>query len=380
MFAVGESSFTRNSWIASVRTPRYLNTEECIHRFREWRSGRGGLNPPKNNEKGLILKVSVQNFKTFKKFLGIDDENESGKFPTYTYNRALSTLTIQCSPSSIHEKAVTTISKGFTFAFGTLPVNTQDKIDTVTNEKYDNFKGKYAGSEKIADLAVQVENDTGVREAKFIVEIGLSESYQKLVQDAELWLKGTETVKIVMLVKLHENPPYRCPTHNRSDEEFDALKFPSKEDINEQCFSISGEYGPATYKDLVWVGEISGYIEFWGLDEISKLACVKGDRIDLLSADKPNKTMDKYLSMSNFVPGMHHPIHFNSHWAAYLRSLKHYIGQLAASRCRTTLKDRYGRTNTTDYEFMPPSPVNSLSGSSSFSTPSPNSPSSANSP
>jgi len=188
-------------------------------------------------------------------------------------------LTIQCSPSSIHEKAVTAISKGFILAFNTLPEKTQDKIDTVTNEKFDNFHGRYRGSEKIADIAVQVENDIGIREPKFIVEIGLSESYEKLVQDAELWLQGSKTVEIVMLVKLHEDPPYRCLTYDLTDEEFNALQFPLKEEINEQYFVISGEYGPARYKDLIWVGEISGFIELWGLDERSGLASRKGDRI-----------------------------------------------------------------------------------------------------
>jgi len=76
---VGDSGSTHNTHVVSVRASRFSNTEECIHRFREWLSGRGGLSPPKNNEESLVLRVSVQNFGKFKKFLGLDDENESAR-------------------------------------------------------------------------------------------------------------------------------------------------------------------------------------------------------------------------------------------------------------------------------------------------------------
>ncbi|PUU78187.1 hypothetical protein B9Z19DRAFT_1127233 [Tuber borchii] len=282
-------------------------------------------------------------------------------FPTYTYNKASSTLTIQCSPSPIHKKAISLISTGFILARDALSDDIQSKIDIVTNEKFDNFHGRYSGSEKIPDLAIQVANNFGVSEPRFILEVGLSETYEKLVQDAELWLYGSRTVNIVMLIKLQEDPSYSCPTRDLTDSEFKALGFPLKEEINEECFVVTGEYGPARYKDLIWVGGITGFVELWGIDEASGVASAKGDpgRINLLNADKCRESIDKHVSMSNFVAGNEDPIHFN--WGTYLKNLKRFIKQLAASRCRTTLKDRDERTNAADYDFVPPSPASSFS-------------------
>ena len=78
-FTARETGVTRNTCVASARSSRFYSTEECVYKFREWRSGRGGLSPPKNNEKPLIMKVSINNFKDFKIFLGAGDENESAK-------------------------------------------------------------------------------------------------------------------------------------------------------------------------------------------------------------------------------------------------------------------------------------------------------------
>lgn len=69
--------------------------------------------------------------------------------------------------------------------------------------------------------------------------------------------------------------------------------------------------------------------------------------------------------MHNFVSGNHNLIRFN--WKTYLKNLKRFIGQLAASRCRTTLIDRNGRTNASDYDFLPPSPTSSFSSALSTS-------------
>jgi len=205
------------------------------------------------------------------------------RFPVYTYNRVSSTLTIQCSASPIHEKAVALISTRFILARNALPENIQSKIDIVTGEKFNNFFGRYRGSEKVPDLAIQVENNMGVCEPKFILEVGLSEPYEKLRQDAELWLNGTETVEIVMVIKLHEEPPYHCPTQDLLDDEFNGLQFPSKEAINDQLFFVDDDYGPARYKNYVWVGRITGFVELWGRDEVSGLATPLGNPSQIVS-------------------------------------------------------------------------------------------------
>ena len=167
-----------------------------------------------------------------------------------------------------------------------LPANTQRKIDIIALKKYQYFfHGKYDGSEITPDLAIQTYNDKGFEEVKFVLEVRLSESYEELVENAQLWLEGTNTVSIVMLIKLYEDPPYNGPTHDLTDEEFNALQFPPIEEINMQRFTVDGQYGPATYKGLTWVGSISGFIEIWGVEGASRSACRISDRIVSCSQD-----------------------------------------------------------------------------------------------
>ena len=174
--------------------------------------------------------------------------------------------------------------KGLYGALFALPAKTQSKIDIIAPKNYQHFYGKYDGSEITSDIAVQIQTDIGLK-VKFALQVGLSESYEKLVEDAQLWLEGTKTVSIVMLVKLYEDPPYNGPTYDLTDEEFDALQFPPTEEIDQQSFVVDDQYGPATYKGLTWVGSISGFIEIWGLKGASRSACRISDRMVSYSQD-----------------------------------------------------------------------------------------------
>ena len=88
-----------------------------------------------------------------------------------------------------------------------------------------------------------------------------------------------------MLAKLYEDPPYNGPTHDLTDEEFDALQLPQFEEIDQEIFAVDGQYGPATYKGLTWVGSISGFIEIWGLKGTSRSAYRISDRMVSYSQD-----------------------------------------------------------------------------------------------
>jgi len=97
----------------------------------------------------------------------------------------------------------------------------------------------------------------------------------KLVKDARVWLEGNETVSLVKLVRFKlEDPCYRCPMQNLTESEFAELEFPPMNEIMHQPFMLSGllakrksGYGPAVHKGFVWVGNFSGFFEFWALGE-----------------------------------------------------------------------------------------------------------------
>lgn len=59
------------------------------------------------------------------------------------------------------------------------------------------------------------------------IEIGFSDTYEELVENARLWIEGQHDVKTVILVTVVEDPPYRSPTHKSREDEIQGLGFPS---------------------------------------------------------------------------------------------------------------------------------------------------------
>ena len=195
----------------------------------------------------------------------------SVRIPRYSYNSSSSTLTFQPMSSTIHQSLLWTISQGYAAAHLSLPPSFKSRIRVVRNARYGLFEGIYTGSKKVPDLALGIKNNMGVGEVKFVAEVRFSESYEELVQDAKLWLGGNGTVSLVMLVKLGEDPCYRS-IQNLTESEFSELEFPPIKKIEDQPFTITGPYGPVEYKGFKWVGEISGLLEFWMLDPVTRLA------------------------------------------------------------------------------------------------------------
>jgi hypothetical protein len=183
-------------------------------------------------------------------------------------------------PSPVHESITSIITDGFAIAKGTLPAPIRRKINAVANQDFTGFGGQYRWSEKIPDLAIEFENAAGELEAKFILEVGFTETYEDLVRDAKLWLEGKPGVCTVMVVKFEETPSFRCPARGLDDEQLERLEFPEASEIDELNFIIQPEYGPVRYKGLEWVGCIStAFAEVWRRHPVSGLATQSGNRI-----------------------------------------------------------------------------------------------------
>jgi hypothetical protein len=183
-------------------------------------------------------------------------------------------------PSPIHESVTSIFNEAFFTAKAGLPASVKSKICTVTNQEFNNFGEQYEGSNKTPDFAVQFESAEGDVEVKFILEVGFSETYDDLVQDAKMWLEGRRDVSMFILVKFKETPNYRCPVRDLDGEDFEQLGFPKATELRTSNFSLVGDYGPAMYKGLVWVGQISAaFMEIWKRDPITRLATRKGNPI-----------------------------------------------------------------------------------------------------
>ena len=182
-------------------------------------------------------------------------------------------------PFAVHESITYPFSCGFFGAVAGLPLSVRSRMNIATKQDFRGFTGRYSGSSKTPGLAVKFENAAGEHEIKCVVEVGFSETYEDLVEDARLWLEGKEEVSLVVLVKFTENPGYQCPARDLDDEELERLEFPEPADIRVRDFTSAGEYGPVMYNGLQWVGQISeAFMELWRRDPDTGLAFRDGRR------------------------------------------------------------------------------------------------------
>jgi hypothetical protein len=109
------------------------------------------------------------------------------------------------------------------------------------------FGGQWEPSGKQHDLGMKVRDSAGDYTLKWVLKIGLSETYEKLKDDVRLWLEGSDEVSMVKLIKIHETPRYDCPIPIDQDPE--QLGIPSnKQEIIQGDIILGGQLGPATYK------------------------------------------------------------------------------------------------------------------------------------
>ncbi|PUU81780.1 hypothetical protein B9Z19DRAFT_970611 [Tuber borchii] len=335
--------------VAPIGHSNSTHVEKCIQKFNDWHGRKNPLGLCEDEQDRLAMSLSISDFLEMKKVLKIDEDE---KFPRYCYDVSSATLTIQRMPSPIHEQVVSTVADGFSTLRKSLPTNYRRSIQIVTNQVFDEFDGRHDGTEKTPDTAVKITDAAGMPHVRFILEVGLSESYEMLVRDARTWLEGNNHVTLVMLVKLEENPPYVCPVKDLTDEEFEHLKFPDRKSINVKTFTLEGDYGPATYMGLAWVGEISGFLEVWERDKISGMAQITAagriNLFDLLNTQSSLFTLRDFMELP--VEGDHKVL---INWDDYFSNLGINICELAAYRCRRMLKDRAGRADIRDADYEP---------------------------
>ncbi|PWW78078.1 hypothetical protein C7212DRAFT_363029 [Tuber magnatum] len=324
--------------------------DQWLKRFEDWKGGKERF----CMEKELEIPMTPRDFLRFKHILDIDNKD---RFPKYSFNASSSKLIFERMPSPIHEQVVSIVSAGFNLARNSLPSTTQRKIDIVYNQTFSTFLGDYKNFEKVPDTAVKVVNSAGIREVKFVLEVGWTESYNMLVQDAKTWLEGTKNVTAVMLVKLLEDPVYRCPTRHLSDMEFAREEFPNNDEITQDLFTLEGPNGPAWYKGYRWVGTITGFMEIWKRDAVTGSARRTVGPMYHLDMSNHNYV---YFFLSDFMDVTeeeNHPIPFN--WGIFHENLGLDIRELAVDRCGRMLKGREGHLNLQDSDYQPLSPAGS---------------------
>lgn len=113
------------------------------------------------------------------------------------------------------------------------------------------------------------------------VEVGFSESYEQLLADMELWLKGSlGKVRAVVIISLTETPKY-------SGKPF--LSEPTGESDPDALPARRGPHGPLYRGKDILVGAITGFLEVWRYNAETNTT-ERESHISVLPADPENST------------------------------------------------------------------------------------------
>jgi hypothetical protein len=250
--------------------------------------------------------------------------------------------------SPIHQSIISQLNDEIITSRATLPAYLRPQTQVLWGQKFDAFEGQWSGSEKEPDLGIEVCNADNEIDLKWALEVGFSELYEQLKHEAQLWLEGSSQVSMVTIVQFCETPRYHCPLPKELDPR-EVLGIPSDfKAIQQKDVILEEDYGPATYKGLRWVEQISeDWMETWVRDTHGK-AIQRGNRIDLMHANQVE------LEFNFLPPG--YPQMIMIDLKKFRLTLQHAIRKMAASRCRNALYTylkRHGETLSDDPDYQP---------------------------
>ncbi|KAK3937710.1 hypothetical protein QBC46DRAFT_391996 [Diplogelasinospora grovesii] len=165
---------------------------------------------------------------------------------------------------------------------------------------------------------------------KWALEVGCSQNYNSLKENARLWLEGMpDEVDMVVLVYFQEDPPYRCPLPKTQNPNTRGIPLNLRA-IHARDVTCQDSLGPATYKGLTWVGRIAKIsMETWVRDGDGK-AKQEGLAKDLLH----EATME--IPVGDLLPPPYHGsivVNLNR----FRRRLPTDIRSQACNRCQTAV-------------------------------------------
>ncbi|XXG96791.1 YAP1-binding protein 1 [Hypoxylon texense] len=256
-------------------------------------------------------------------------------YPRLSYNSSTSELFVQCMPTPLHQSISNVINEEFIAAKGSLSRDLRSRTRLSWGVEQNNFRGRWYDSNKQPDMAIEVCDANGTPKMKWVLETRFSETYERLVDDARLWLEGTSEVAMVVLVKYNETPRYRCPVDLSDDSgnKLEELGVPSdRGDIVYEDVCLEEPFGPATYRGLTWVGQITEvFLEIWARGEDGK-AVQHGTRQDLL------RTAQMHIPFDNIFPhGYFTAITIDSE--IFRSELSVEIKKMAGFRCRELVRN-----------------------------------------
>ena len=175
-------------------------------------------------------------------------------------------------PSGVHERLVSYFIGRHEVAKESLPSAIAEQMVVVGSQKVGGFTGKYQGSKKEPDVLFIYQQESRKILYTCTVEIGLSETYEELFEDARLWIEGQRDVKTVILIKVVEDPPYRSPIHKLRADEIRGFGFPCSSDLDTSMVVLEDQadrFGKLQICGLTWVGEMYVFLEIWKANTVT---------------------------------------------------------------------------------------------------------------
>ena len=169
---------------------------------------------------------------------------------------------------SVHESVTNIIIKEFSVIKKSFS-ETWD-FDITSNQNFKKFARQYSEFFKTSDFTVKFTDLTWSIQSKFIVKIDFSETYEQLVKNVKLWLKNTNHIIVIVLMKF-----IKILNYQSSDFQIENLvnqNFFKTSELNELHFTMNDEYDSVSYKKFRWVRVIlKTFLKVWKRNLTTKL-------------------------------------------------------------------------------------------------------------
>ncbi|KAK9491683.1 hypothetical protein V1508DRAFT_398740 [Lipomyces doorenjongii] len=228
----------------------------------------------KNNPPEQVLDITLPYSKylllekAYSKIKKEADISDDQRYPYLSYNSFTNTASVVTVPSSLHDASVD--------AYLSSHPQARDSILPVGSTTTYDFNGAYANTTKQPDGGFCYEPRGGEAQLTIAIEVGASETYQKLLKDKDIWIDG-HGVKVCILVCLIESPRFRNPETRYENIDVGkerAMMAQRTAEVVERN-GIQGHYGPISYRGHNWIGELDeAFIEIWRPDTTDCVRCV----------------------------------------------------------------------------------------------------------
>ncbi|KIX92580.1 uncharacterized protein Z520_11756 [Fonsecaea multimorphosa CBS 102226] len=302
----------------------YERVKAYLEDFKLYRQGQKTV-APRDFDQLFRCQISRADWRKLQEDLRIHDDDERNPFSRckFSYHASTSTLIIQCNPPTpVHEVAVEFLNTCLSAAVNPLHV-------TVAQGRGQQLDDEDADEAKVGDLTIYQETPKGLK-ARWVLEVGFSETYDELLEDIQTWLMAKQAEVVYgVLMKITEEPKYRCPLLNIPSEELEARRLKSRGDITRQDFVMEGEYGPSSYQGDRWAGQIKEvFWEVWKLNPETRKPELVGQR-DIIV---PKTNSSPKIPLHEFLTTEPANAQVSPDWDVFRALFKRNIRELAMHR------------------------------------------------